>query len=310
MYYIYYINKDGKTMNSIKVIEMFANNEDACTEYLCNLRWKKQPECPYCNSKKIGLKALEKGRRRRLICHSCNKSFSPTVNTIMHGTHVPLWKWFLAISLLAEAKKSVSSRQLSRHLGISVKTAYKLSQRIRKGMLGMRSPILEGIVEIDETYIGGKPRHKSEANIHKRGRGTDKAMVVGMTERKGKVVAMPVRKGDFKQAYVRNMILENVDIGKSEIHTDEYGVYNKVGRLVEHKRVNHSAKEYVRGDTHTNSIEGYWALVKRAWYGTHHHYTTKYLPLYIAEAMFKYNVRKESPSDVFNSMLGAVSRDV
>ena len=212
-------------MNSIEVIELFANNEDACTEYLCNLRWSKQPECPYCNSKKTGLKGLEKGRRRRLICHSCNKSFSPTVNTIMHGTHIPLWKWFLAISLLAEAKKSVSSRQLSRHLGISVKSAYKLSQRIRKGLLGMRSPILKGIVEIDETYIEGKPRHKGEENIHKRGRGTDKAMVVGMAEKKGKVIAMPVRKGDFRQVYVRNMILENVDVGKSEIHTDEYPVY-------------------------------------------------------------------------------------
>lgn len=297
-------------MNSIKVIELFANNDDTCTDYLCRLRWDKEPACPYCGSIKTGIKAKEKGRRRRLACYDCNSSFSPTVNTIMHRTHLPLWKWFYAVSLLAEAKKSISSRQLSRHLGISVKSAYKLSQRIRKGLMGMRSPVLQGIVEIDETYIGGKPRHKNPENVHKRGRGTDKAMVIGIVEREGKAVAFPVAKEDFKQDYVRKMILEYVDIGGSEIHTDEYPVYNKIGGLAPHERVNHSAKEYVRGKTHTNSVEGYRSLVKRAWYGTHHHYTTKYLPLYIAEAMFKYNARKDDPSDVFHSMLGAVSCDV
>ncbi len=298
-------------MNSIKVVKLFANNDDACTEYLCNLRWDKQPECPYCNSKKTGLKSLEKGRRRRLICHSCNKSFSPTVNTIMHGTHIPLWKWFLAISLLAEAKKSVSSRRLSKHLGISVKSAYKLSQRIRKGLLGMRSPILESIIEIDETYIKCKPRHKKDENIDNRGRGTDKVMVVDVAERKGKMAVMLARTGDFKQSHAKNMILKCVGIGKNEIHMDEYEVYNKVSHFAEHKRVNHSAKQYVvRGNTHTNSVEGYWDFVKRAWYETHHNYTTKYLPLYIAEAMFRYDMRKEEPSAVFNFMLGAVSRDV
>ena len=307
MLFLYHLRRLN-TVNSIKVIEHFANNDDACTDYLCKLRWDKEPACPYCGSIKTGIKAKENGRRRRLACYDCGNSFSPTVNTIMHKTKIPLWKWFLAISLLAEAKKSISSRQLSRHLGISVPSAYRLSQRIRKGLLGMRSPILQGIVEIDETYIGGKPRHQGPENIRKRGRGTDKAMVVGMVERKGRVIAKPVAKGQYRQGFVRNMILENVKLGDSEIHTDEYPIYNRIGALAPHKRVNHSAKEYVKNKTvHTNSVEGYWSLVKRAWYGTHHNYTVKYLPLYIAESVFKYNAREEKPEVVFDAMLGAVA---
>ncbi len=164
-------------MNSINIIEKFVNNDDACTEYLCRLRWNKTPQCPYCGSTKTGIRKKEVRRRMRLRCHSCNKAFSPTVNTIMHGTRLPLWKWFVAISLLAEAKKSISSRQLARHLGITVKSAYNLSQRIRKGLLDMSSPVLKGIVEIDETYIGGKPKYTKHEKVHKRGQGTDKTMV-------------------------------------------------------------------------------------------------------------------------------------
>ena len=167
----------------------------------------------------------------------------------MHNTHIPLWKWFYAISLLAEAKKSISSRQVSRHLGISVPTAYKLTQRIKKGIMGTRSPILKGVIKIDETYIGEKPKSKGKRNIHKRERRTNKAMVVGMVERGGKTISMSVSNGEFKQNYVREIILSHVDIDKSEIHTDEYPVYNRVGGLTPHDRVNHQAKEYVRGKT-------------------------------------------------------------
>lgn len=278
-------------MNTIQIIKTF-NNEDVCMEYLCNLRWAKQPQCPYCYSTKTS-KKKEKGRRSRLQCHTCQKSFSPTVNTILHGTRVPLFKWFFAVSLITEAKKSMSSRQLARHLELPVKTAYSLVQRIRKGMLGTQSPILKGIIEIDETYIGGKPRYKKGVdNKSKRGRGTDKQMVVGMVERKGKVLTTAPYNNSYTGKAVRNLILENIDLKKSKVFTDDYGVYNQVSKYVPHNRVNHSAREYVRGHIHTNTIEGFWSLVKRAWYGTHHSYTKKYLPLYLAEAQFKYNHRK------------------
>ena len=248
-------------MNTIKIIETF-KDEDTCMNYLCELRWHEMRICPYCNSKTIS-KHKEKGRKSRLQCSKCNKSFSPTVNTILHNTHIPLFKWFLAISLLSEAKKSISSRQLARHLSLPVKTAYSLSQRIRKALLGTRSPMLKGIIEIDETYIGGKPRFPN--NGAKRGRGTKKTMVVGMVERGGNVITkVPT---SYKQKDVRDMIIENIDLSNAEIHTDEYKVYNRVGNLTEHKSVNHSIKQYSCNGVHTNSAEGYWALVKRAWYG-------------------------------------------
>ena len=298
-------------MNTIDILTQFLNDDDACTEYLCNLRWAKDRICPYCNSSNTRIKPLEGDRRRRLQCNDCKVSFSPTVNTIMHQTRIPLWKWFYAISLLSEAKKSISSRQLARHLGLPVKTAYSLSQRIRKGLLGTRSPILEGIIEIDETYIGGKPRHTQNGVKvqHKRGRGTSKTMVAGMVERKGRVIAKPFAKGTYNTRSVSDMVLENVDIAKSEVFTDEFGVYNKLSKIVSHKQVNHSAKEYVRGMIHTNSIEGFWALVKRAWYGTHHNYSVEYMELYINEAAFKYNTRNATASERFDSMLKSVACD-
>lgn len=278
-------------MNTIDIIKTFGT-EDACVEYLCNLRWHKEPKCPYCRSTNTGKKA-EKNRRSRLQCRACHKSFSPTVNTIMHKTKVPLFKWFLAVSLLTEAKKSISSRQLARHLALPVKTAYGMAQKIRKGMLGTQSPILKGIIEIDETYIGGKPRYNNAQNTAKRGRGTDKQMVVGMVEREGDVATIVPKGNKYTGKEVRNLILENVHIEGSKIISDDYSVYNKVPRYIDHDSVNHSAREYVRGMTHTNTIEGFWSLVKRAWYGTHHNYSKKYLPLYIAESQFKYNYRND-----------------
>ena len=293
-------------MKTIHVASTF-NNDDLCLEYLCDLRWHKQPECPYCRSKKTSKKE-EKNRRSRLQCHDCHKSFSPTVNTIMHGTRIPLSKWFLAVSLIVEAKKSISSRQLARHLDLPVKTAYSLSQRIRKGMLGTKSPFLKGIIEIDETYIGGKPRYPSKGSIHKRGCGTDKQMVVGMVKRGGDMVTAIPKDNRYCSKDVRDMILDKVDIGKATRYTDEYRIYLHIGKWAKHDYIKHSVKEYSRGDVHANTVEGFWALVKRAWYGTHHHYSVKYLPYYIAEAQFKYNHR-DKEDQLFNKALENIATE-
>jgi transposase-like protein len=286
-------------MNTIKIMQEFQKDE-ACINYLCDLRWKTDKKCIYCFSDKIS-KHTEKNRRSRLQCSNCKKSFSPTVNTMMHNSKIPLFKWFLAISLLSEAKKSISSRQLARHLDLPVKTAYALAQRIRKGLYGTRSPLLKGIIEFDETYIGGKPRFPNTGA--KRGRGTKKTMVVGLLERNGNVIAsMPPK---YKSAQVRDMVLENVDIENSLLYSDEYSIYNKLGKLAPHFSVNHGEKQYVNGDIHVNGIEGFWATVKRAWYGQHHHYSKKYTPLYIAESVFKYNNRKLSSGEAFIRTMNA-----
>ena len=286
-------------MNILKVFELFPTQKH-CIDYLEKVRWNNEPVCPYCKSENNY--PLNHGGQYRHHCNNCRKTFSVTVNTIMHNTRLPLQKWFFAITLVANAKKGLSSRQLARDLGLPVKTAYSLSQRIRKAMLGNRSPFLRGIIEIDETYIGGKPRHRSQDN--KRGRGTKKTMVVGALEREGEVIARSYNQ--FRQSDVKDLIMKNIDIDNSEIHTDEYRVYNKVNRLTSHKTVNHGAKQYVKGNVHTNSIEGFWSLVKRAHYGQHHHYSRQYTDLYIAEAVFKYNHRKLNQTEVFNSIIGGL----
>lgn len=129
-------------------------------------------------------------------------------------------------------------------------------------------------------------------------------MIIGMVEREGGVIAKPLLK--INQNKAQELILENVDIDQSEIHTDEYQVYNRLKSILPHKHVNHGRKEYVRGNVHTNSIEGFWSLVKRAYYGQHHHYSKKYTGLYVAEAAFKYNHRKNKPLEVFTSILGGL----
>lgn len=281
-------------MNIIKIFKLFPTQEK-CIEYLEEKRWGGKIYCPYCKSENIH-KAKDRSRH---FCNNCQTSFSVTVNTIMHDSRLPLQKWFLAICLIANAKKGISSRQLARDLDLPVKTSYSLSQRIRKAMLGEKSPLLKGIIEIDETYIGGKPRFRNGGN--KRGRGTKKQMVVGAVQRQGGVIAMPY--SEFKQKDARNLILENVDLAKSEVYTDEYRVYNRVGNLAPHSQVNHGAKQYVNGKIHTNTIEGFWALVKRQHYGQHHHYSKKYTDKYIGEAVFKYNHRNESGEEIFDRIL-------
>lgn len=287
--------KRGENMNIMKIFRLFPTQEK-CIEYLENKRWGNKVYCPYCKSINI-----HKSRERnRHFCNNCQTSFSVTVNTIMHDSRLPLQKWFLAICLIANAKKGISSRQLARDLELPVKTAYSLSQRIRKAMLGEKSPLLKGIIEIDETYIGGKPRYRNGGG-NKRGRGTKKQMVVGAVERNGSVVAMPY--DTFKQKDARNLILENIDIANSHVYTDEYKVYNRVNLLAKRSQVNHGAKQYVNGNIHTNSIEGFWAIVKRQRYGQHHHYSKKYTDKYIAEAVFKYNHRNDDEENIFNKII-------
>ena len=197
----------------------------------------------------------------------------------------------MAIAMITNAKKSLSSYELARDLDLKQKAWY-LMTRIRAEMANKTNPIvLQGIIEADETYIGGRPRHankKEDREPAKRGRGTDKTAVIGAVERGGQVVA-EVAKGLTGRA-ILEFIRRVVNAKESELMTDEYQAYNALSSQLKHHVINHK-EQYVDGDKHTNTIEGFWSLLKRAWYGHHHHYSVGYTPLYVAERCYVYNKR-------------------
>ena len=264
-----------------------------CIEYLENIRFSSTPYCPLCGGVKVARKA-ELKRIGRWNCHNCKSSFNVLSGTLFEKTQVPLQKWFLAIGLIVNAKKSLSSCQLARDLELTQPTAWYMQQRIRSEMASKQSDILlQGIVEADETYVGGKPRKgnkrdKDSDNNNPRGRGTRKTPIIGAVERGGKVVARVA--SDLSGKGVLKFIKDTIEPMGSLLITDEFRSYNAVRNTINHTVINHSVS-YVNGDTHTNTIEGFWASLKRAWYGSHHHYTKHYTPLYIAETSWKYNQR-------------------
>ena len=275
-------------MNIIEIFELFPNQED-CVKHLESVRWPDGPQCPYCfENRRI---AKEKGTIR-YHCNKCNSSFSVTVNTIFHNTRLPLQKWFLAVSLILNAKKGISAKQLQRDLKVTYKTAWYLAMRIRRAMLDQKD-MLMGIIEVDETYVGGKPRktnnHKG-GPVNKRGRGTKKIPVVGMVERgKGGRVYAKVE----RELYAKNLnelIRGRVNQEFSVVITDQYRGYDKLNQIVNHLSVNHDF-QYVNGATHTNTIEGFWAILKRGIVGQYHKVSEKFLPLYLAEFCYRYNQR-------------------
>ena len=279
-------------MNLIEVMERFPDQE-SCIEHLERIRWGNKLVCPHCGCVEVKQKKEEGvGRVGRYNCTACKASFKVTQGTMFHGTKIPLQKWFLAISLILNAKKSLSSCQLARDLDLNQKTAWYMQARIRAEMANKTNPIvLQGIIEADETYIGGKPRKenkKEDREPAKRGRGTSKTAVIGAVERGGQVVA-EVAKG-LTGRDIMQFIQRVVNVKESELMTDEYHAYNALSSQLKHHVINHQ-EQYVDGDKHTNTIEGFWSLLKRAWYGQHHHYSVGYTPLYVAERCYVYNAR-------------------
>ncbi len=260
-------------MNIIDLFYSFRTQEQA-VEHLERVRWGGKPHCClYCGSESVGVHECNDRAMRRWQCRDCHRSFSVTVGTIFHRTHMPLRDWFLVLAMMLNAKKSSSACQIARDLGIRRPTVWSMMHRIRVAMASdlEQGELLYGIVEADETYGGGKPRmgnNRKPVKKAKRGRGTSKTAVIGMVEF-----------GHY------------LDKEASPLITDEYKGDKVVGKSFHHAVINHSC-HVVDGYTHTNTIEGFWALVKRQWYGTHYHHSNKYMPLYLAEACFKYHLRK------------------
>jgi len=288
-------------MNIIEIYNKFPNHQ-TCIEHLEQIRWNGKPKCPYCNSETVSRKK-EKNRQDRWQCSRCKKSFSVLKNTIFERTHLDLQKWFLAISLILDAKKGISSRQLARNLSLPVDTAWFLSHRIRKAMKSQDN-LLSGIIEMDETYIGGKPRKKKyddNDDFNKRGRGTKKKAVVGMLERKGKVKATSLLES-LKGKNLKKLVKDNIDTANSVLMTDEFRGYLTMNKIIEHRVVNHQ-DWYVNGNNHTNGIESFWSLLKRGIIGQFHRVSAKFLEKYIDEFCYRFNARFMKQSQLFDMTL-------
>ena len=235
-------------------------------------------------------------KQLRHHCNSCNKSFSVLVGTIFEASNLALPKWFVAISLVMNAKKGISSRQLARHLKVSKDTGWYVQKRLRDAMKNKKDNLLQGIVEADETYIGGdiKNKHKTvRRQLHAEGKvrtgGMHKAPVLGLLSRSGRVNTQVVHHADGQT--LKPIIRDKVD-RESVIVSDGFGAYYGLNKeFKDHQVVNHEKNEYVRGAYHTNNIEGFWSLVKRGIVGQYHKITRKYLQQYLDEFTFKYNFK-------------------
>ena len=220
-------------------------------------------------------------------CAGCKKRFSVPTGTVMESSKLPLQTWLLAFYRMATAKKGISSIQLAKELGITQKTAWFLQQRIREACHHRQNP-MTGVVEVDEAYFGGKEHNQHDDKKHGGGRGAvGNQAVVGMKGRDGTVGAMPVEGTDKAMLHA---VINEPWTGRPTIYTDAHGGYR--GLPHEHETVCHSAGEYVRGQAHTNGIESFWALLKRAWVGTHHWWSKRHCFRSVAEYEHRQNTRE------------------
>lgn len=267
-------------MNLVKLVQDF-HSEDKCHAYLEELRWPDGVKCPRCHSDSVSTIK----ERNQYDCNSCRYQFSVTAGTIFHDSHLPLWKWFLAIYMMIESRKGVSANQIKRTIDISYKTAWYLCHRIRNAMTEMTPKKLDGIVEVDETFIGGK-----QTNVG-HGSRKNKIMVVGAIQRDGDVRMKVIQRNDRKTLH--KFIREHTKPDTEMIITDEWPAYLGIkDHDTDHQTVNHRLKEWVRGHIHTNSAENVWSILNRSIIGTYHKVSAKHLDAYLDELEWIFNNRE------------------
>jgi transposase-like protein len=283
--------------------------ENAVVEYFIKIRYPNGVYCPHCGSVKV---YQETARKKVFHCNDCKNSFSPFKDTIFEKSTTDLRKWMYAIHLFLNGKKGISGLQLQREIGVTYKTAWRMLQQIRLAMgNGANQEFFDTIVEIDETYVGGKPRkdndHDDTPKPNKRGRGTSKTPVVGVIDRKNKKVyakvALPNKEGHRLTAKQLIDILKVVakQENQNTIISDEFRGYDPLtAHKFVHLRIDHQKAFSDHGGVHTNNIESFWAVLKRGVYGIYHHISLEYMQRYVDEFCFRYNNRD---IDMFNLIL-------
>jgi transposase-like protein len=274
-------------MNLVDVNRMFPTDEK-CREILTKLRWPEGVRCPRCKMDAIELET----EKTLYYCKDCDYQFTVTAGTIFNDSHLPLTKWFIAILLLCEAKKGMSACQIQRTLGLgSYKTAWYLCHRIRAAMIEVNKPMLDGKVEMDETFVGGKNWWQGRA-----AKNDNKEVVIGIRQRGGDLRFFHAKdaKSGTLEKYIRENISEDVDI----LYTDDWGAYKSAAKHIRkdgrHKTIRHKLRIYAKGDIYTNTVESAFSLLKRGIVGSWHRVSAKHLQAYCEEMAFRFNRRDKS----------------
>jgi transposase-like protein len=281
---------ENEELSIVGLAERFPNSL-AAAEYLESIRWPDDPVCPHCGESKRKPYRLKSQTRRLWKCAACRKQYTVTVGTIFESSHIPLHKWLWAFYLLCSSKKGMSAHQLHRMLGVTYKTAWFMFHRVREAM--KEEPFqrrLSGVVEADETYVGGEERNRKRKDKQKKtGRGVSKTPVMTLVERGGQ--ARSFRMANVTGDELKGAIRRNVD-PSTRMMTDAWRGY--AGLATEygaHEIVSHADREYARGEAHTNTAENYFSILKRGINGVYHHVSEAHLPRYLSEFDFRYNNR-------------------